>query len=327
MATAATVSVDTVGSGQEAPAGTRSARAVSIVTVELMSSATAAASNGDNQSVVAGAGVELAAQRSGEGPAVLLTPGLGMPSSTWDICGLPQALIDAGFEVIRYTTRGMTPSSAPPAPYSVADFADDAAAVLDHFHIERATIVGYSMGCYTAQMLLRRRPALVHALVLFAGLQPSPVGAMVGEMELGLIERYGEVPREVLVFEQLLTTLHSPMLQDPSTVRGWQQVLSAGYESGWAGPDGFRGQLTASQEWISAGEPTPAHLAAIDVPTLVLAFEHDLFFPPALCEAAARQIPGARFAQIDDAGHGGIFTGPGDSVAMIVEFCRAHSPE
>jgi 3-oxoadipate enol-lactonase len=147
---------------------------------------------------------------------------------------------------------------------------------------------------------------------------------MVGEMELGLIERYGELPREVLVFEQLLTTLHLPMLQDPATVRGWQQALSAGYESGWAGQEGFKGQLTASQQWITSGEPTPEHLGAIDVPTLVLAFEHDLFFPPALCEATARLIPGAEFVRIDGAGHGGIFTAPGDSVARITNFCRAH---
>ncbi|MCV7089405.1 alpha/beta fold hydrolase [Mycobacterium interjectum] len=274
--------------------------------------------------VIAEPDVELAVQRSGEGPAVLLVGGLGMPSITWDICGLPRSLAGAGFQVIKYDARGMSPSSAPAAPYSVADLARDAAAILDHFGAERATVVGYSMGCYVAQTLLRIRPELVRALVLFAGLQPSPVGAMVGEMELGLIERYGEVPREVVVFEQLLTTLHTPMLQDPAMVQGWRQALSAGYESGWAGPDGFKGQLAASQQWITAGEPTPEHLGAIDVPTLVLAFEHDLFFPPALCAATARLIPEAEFAQIDGAGHGGIFTGPGDSVDRITKFCRAH---
>lgn len=289
-----------------------------------MSDSTGATPDQGFEFVVAESGVELAAKRSGAGPTVLLVGGLGMPSITWDVCGLPGALVDAGFQVIAYNARGMSPSSAPAAPYSVADLAGDAAAILDHFGVGRAMVVGYSMGCYTAQTLLRSRPELVQALVLFAGLQPSPIGAMVGEMELGLIERYGEVPREVLVFEQLLTTLHSPMLQDPATVQGWHQLLSAGYDSGWAGPDGFKGQLTASQQWITAGEPTPEHLHAIDVPTLVLAFEHDLFFPPALCEATARLIPAAEFVEIKGAGHGGIFTGPGDSVARITQFCSAH---
>ncbi|OBH95463.1 alpha/beta fold hydrolase [Mycobacterium sp. E2733] len=288
-----------------------------------MTDAAGATPNDGFEFVITEPGVELAVQRSGEGPTVLLVGGLGMPSITWSICGLPQSLVDAGFHVIAYNARGMSPSSAPPAPYSVPDLAADAAAILDHFEVDHAIVVGYSMGCYTAQTLLRSRPELVRALVLFAGLQPSPVGAMVGEMELGLIDRYGELPREVLVFEQLLTTLHLPMLQDPATVRGWQQALSAGYESGWAGQEGFKGQLTASQQWITSGEPTPEHLGAIDVPTLVLAFEHDLFFPPALCEATARQMPGAEFARIDGAGHGGIFTAPGDSVSRITSFCCA----
>lgn len=289
-----------------------------------MTDATGATPDDGFEFVTAEPGVELSVQRSGEGPAVLLVGGLGMPSITWNICGLPQSLVDAGFQVIAYNARGMSPSSAPAAPYSVADLAADAAAVLDHFQVDQAILVGYSMGCYTSQTLLRSRPELVRALVLFAGLQPSPVGAMVGEMELSLIERYGELPREVLVFEQLLTTLHLPMLQDPATVRGWQQALSAGYESGWAGQEGFKGQLMASQQWITSGEPTPEHLGAIDVPTLVLAFEHDLFFPPALCEETARLIPGAEFVTIDGAGHGGIFTAPGDSVTRITNFCRAH---
>ena len=295
-----------------------------VSTVELMTDAAGAMANGRFEFVIAEPGVELAVQRSGEGPTILLVGGLGMPSITWNICGLPQSLVDAGFQVIAYNARGMLPSSAPAAPYSVADLAADAAAILDHFKADQAIVVGYSMGCYTSQSLLRSRPELVRALVLFAGLQPSPVGAMVGEMELGLIERFGELPREVLVFEQLLTTLHLPMLQDPATVRGWRQALAAGYESGWAGPEGFKGQLTASQQWITSGEPTSEHLGAIAVPTLVLAFEHDLFFPPALCEATARLIPGAEFVRIDGAGHGGIFTAPGDSVVRITNFCRAH---
>ncbi len=295
-----------------------------LVTVAWMGDSAGTTPEDGFEFVIAEPGVELAVKRSGEGPAVLLVGGLGMPSVTWDICGLPDSLVDAGFQVLVYNARGIPPSSAPPAPYSVADLARDAAAILDHFQVPRATVVGYSMGCYTAQTLLRSRPELVDALVLFAGLAPSPVGAIVGEMELGLIERYGEVPREVLVFEQLLTTLHPPMLQDPSTVQGWHQMLSAGYDSGWAGPEGFKGQLTASQQWIAAGEPTPEHLRAVGVPTLVLAFEYDLFFPPALCEATARLIPAAEFARIDGAGHGGIFTGPGDSVARITEFCCAH---
>src|SRR5699024_764250 len=148
------------------------------------------------------------------------------------------------------------------------------------------------------------------AAVLFAGLQPKTVGEIAGEMELGLIERYGEVPRDGLVSEQLMTTLHPTPLQVQAADGGMPDVLSPG-DGGWTAPDGFRGQLTAAQQWITSREPQPEHLAQIQVPTLVLAFEYDLFFPPAQCRATASLIPGAQFVQIDGAGHGGLFTGPG----------------
>jgi 3-oxoadipate enol-lactonase len=273
--------------------------------------------------VTIGTGVTLGITRAGEGPTVLLNAGLGMPSLVWEICGLVPALVDAGFSVISYHARGLAPSSAPPSPYSVADLAADAAALLDHLEVDEAIVVGYSMGCYTTQAMLRSRPELVSAAVLFAGLQPTAIGALVGEMELSLIEQIGEIPRAVLVFEQLMTTLHTTLLQDPATVAGWREMLTAS-DGGWASPQGFKGQLTASYDWISAGEPLPEHLSVIDVPTLVLAFEHDLFFPPELSRQTAAHIPGSQFVQIDGAGHGGLFTGPGDSVDRIVEFCRAH---
>lgn len=268
-------------------------------------------------------GITLGANRVGEGPAVLLNGGLGMPSLVWDLCGLTTALVDAGFSVITYNARGLAPSSAPPAPYSIADLAGDAEALLDHYEITDAIVIGYSMGCYVTQSMLRSRPELVSATVLFAGLQPTAIGALVGEMEIGLIEQIGEIPRAVLVFEQLMTTLHTTLLQDPATVAGWRDILSAS-DGGWASPDGFKGQLMASYGWISAGEPLPEHLATIDIPTLVLAFEHDLFFPPAQSRETAALIPDSTFAQIDGAGHGGLFTGPGDSVERITAFCAQH---
>ena len=88
---------------------------------------------------------------------------------------------------------------------------------------------------------------------------------------------------------------------------------------------GLMGNLRASYDWITAGEPTSDRLSAIDIPTLVLAFEHDLFFPPAGCRAAAEQIPDARFAVVEGVGHGGFFTGQTDVVTRVVDFCREHA--
>lgn len=266
-------------------------------------------------------GLGLTAARVGTGPTVLLNPGMAMPLTTWELTGLPQALVDAGFSVITYSARGVAPSDAPPAPYSVASMADDAAALLDHFGVDEAILVGYSMGCYITQALVGLRPNLARGVVLCSGLASSEIGRLVNEMELDLIRRVGDVPAVVDAFETILTTLDPRSLQDQPTVRGWRDMLIDGASS-WTSPEGHHGQVAASNDWMQAGEPTPERLASITVPTLVLAYEHDLFFPPATSRAAAELIEGAQFAQIDGFAHGGIMLDPQHTAtAHIVEFC------
>ncbi|GAA2391094.1 alpha/beta hydrolase [Gordonia cholesterolivorans] len=268
------------------------------------------------------ADVRIAATRVGEGPTVLLNGGLGMPAGVWQFTGVPAALVEAGFSVITYSARGLVPSSAPPAPYSVPEMADDAAAVLGHFGVDDAVIAGYSMGCYISQVLASSWPGRIRGLAMIAGLRSSAIGEMVNEMELGLIERLGEIPEAVAVFEQLMTTLGPGMLGDDLTVRAWREVLTAG-EPVWASPDGLKGQLSASHGWMLAKEPTPERLAAIDVPALVVAYQHDVFFPPSGSREAASHMPIADFHELDGLAHGGLMLDPDRrATALLVEFCR-----
>lgn len=267
-------------------------------------------------------GLRVEVHRSGDGPAVLLNGGLGQPAAVWEYTGMIGALTAAGFSTIAHNARGVAPSSAPPGPYSAADLADDAAALLDALGLDDAVVVAYSMGCYVTQELIARHPGRVRATALVAGLQPSPIGELVGRMEIGLLDAYGTIPEDVMTFEQLVTTLHPALLQDPASVRGWSDILASSGQV-WTDDVGLRGNLMASYDWITAGEPTAERLAAIDVPTLALAFEHDLFFPPEGCRTAAATIPGARFGVVDGVGHGGFFTGQTDVVTRVVDFCRA----
>jgi hypothetical protein len=87
------------------PSATRGSTAPPVSTLALMNDPGTTA-NDRFELVIAEPGVELAVQRSGEGPTVLLVGGLGMPSITWEICGLPRFLVDAGFQVIAYNRAG-----------------------------------------------------------------------------------------------------------------------------------------------------------------------------------------------------------------------------
>ena len=77
-----------------------------------------------------GNGVTLGVERAGSGPAVLLVGGLGQPAGVWEFTGVSGALVEAGFEVISYSARGVAPSSAPEPPYTVDDLAFDAQCLL-----------------------------------------------------------------------------------------------------------------------------------------------------------------------------------------------------
>lgn len=98
---------------------------------------------------VAREGVTLSAMVSGQadGPAILLSNSLG---ATLDMWAPQRQMLGARYRVIGYDTRGHGQSSTPEGPYSFADLTADALAVLDHFDVGKADIMGLSLGGMTA---------------------------------------------------------------------------------------------------------------------------------------------------------------------------------
>ena len=70
------------------------------------------------------------------------------------------------FDMLAYDQRGLGRTSKPDRPYSMAEYADDAAALLDHVGWPEALVVGVSFGGMVAQELVLRHPARVRRLVL-----------------------------------------------------------------------------------------------------------------------------------------------------------------
>ena len=110
-----------------------------------------------------------------DGPAVVLSNSLGSTHVMW----APQlAELEERFMVIRYDTRGHGKSPVPAGPYSIDDLADDVIALLDGLGVERAHIVGLSLGGMTAMRLAARNPERVDRLVLLCtGAQLPPAEA------------------------------------------------------------------------------------------------------------------------------------------------------
>jgi 3-oxoadipate enol-lactonase len=110
-------------------------------------------------------GIELYYEVHGEGPPLLLIPGLGAHVRMFS--GVLSALAETR-QVVTFDPRGAGRSGKPDTPYSIGGMADDAAGLLDLLGIENTTVVGYSMGGRIALSLALDHPGLVGRLVLAA---------------------------------------------------------------------------------------------------------------------------------------------------------------
>jgi fatty-acyl-CoA synthase len=108
-------------------------------------------------------GVRLYYETSGAGRPLLLVQGLGYDHRPY--FWLAEAL-KKDFRVVLFDNRGVGRSGVPPGPYSIEQMADDAAALLDRLGIEKASVLGVSLGGYIAQMLALRHPQRVERLII-----------------------------------------------------------------------------------------------------------------------------------------------------------------
>ncbi len=262
-----------------------------------------------------GRGITLCYETFGEpsAPPALLIMGLGTQMIAWhdDFC---QQLAERGLYVVRFDNRdigrsthvsGRPPTvaqlltrSARAARYSLADMADDAAALLAELELAPAHVIGASMGGMIAQTLAVRHPRSVRSLVsimsntgsrrsgqpalrvypIFVGRRPSGHDAFIEHME------------------RLFKVIGSPGF--PRDSEDMHAIATASYERD-SDPSGPGRQLAAI---IAAGDRT-AEIARIATPTLVIHGSADPLIAPSGGRATARAIPGAELMIVEGMGH------------------------
>ncbi len=252
-------------------------------------------------------------------PPILLIMGFGAQLTLWPD-EFVEALVGRGFRVIRYDNRDIGLSHkfdgvkapglikltllgklgfTPKVPYMLADMADDGAGLLDALGIERAHVVGASMGGMIAQHVAARHADKCLSMTSImsttgnAKLPPAKKEAM----EV-LVKRPKSTEEEVLVAHgmKLARTIGSPGY--PGDEERLREKVAAGIRRSFY-PEGPTRHLSA----IVADGDRRAMLRSIEVPTLVLHGEDDPLVP---CEAGhdtAACIPGAKIRTIPGWGH------------------------
>ena len=234
-------------------------------------------------------GIQLSYDEVGADLPIVFLHAFPLDRSMW----APQvgALVRQG-RCIAPDLRGFGASTTAP-PYSMDQYADDVAALLDLLGAPGAVVVGLSMGGYAAFAFWRRHRARVRALVL-ADTRPAGDTDEGREKRRRLIEvaraRGSGTVAEMQIGSMVGETTRQRRPEVVETVRAMMAAAPV---------DGIVGALEAM---MARPDSTPT-LATIDVPTLIIVGDEDALTPPKDAQAMHEKIRGSRLEVIAQAGH------------------------
>jgi 3-oxoadipate enol-lactonase len=252
--------------------------------------------------------VSLYYELEGTGERLLLISGTGQDLRRARLGGAPGF---EAFELLQFDQRGLGQSEVPEGPYTMADYADDAAGLLDAVGWKDCLVMGVSFGGMVAQELAIRHGERVDRLVLAC---TSAGGA--GGASYPLHELVDLGPDESLRQRlEIIDTRWDATWRDanPDMVRLIGEGMRGFGAGGDAtdGPTGLRLQLEARAQHDTSGR-----LGQIRCPTLVCGGRFDGIAPAANSEFLAQAIPGAHL-RLFDGGHIFFMQDPAAFPAML----------
>jgi len=273
--------------------------------------------------------IQIEVQISGpeNGPVILLNRGLGSQLTTW-----PEAFCEGlagdGYRVIRFDNRDCglsqkmgrceTDNVIPEPSYNLYDMAADTVGVLDALKIERAHILGCSMGGMIVQIVAAKFPERVISLtsIMSSGGEADPTRSGTPEVSGGLTALWpASSDREAIIAkfmsEYFLYGTRTYRLSKaevlPFVIKDMERCYC---------PGGYLRQYAALKSLVDRQD----ELKSIICPALIIHGDEDFLLPVSCGERAAELIPGATFKLIKGMGH----DMPGPVLAEINAYVHAH---
>ncbi len=249
-------------------------------------------------------------------PTLLLIMGFTAQLTAWDerFCRI---FADAGFHVVRFDNRDCGLSTkldgqvadigavmaavfadqpAPPVPYTLSDMAADAMGLLDHLGIEKAHVMGASMGGMIAQHVAIEHPHRVLSLVSVMSQPGEPeVGQPAPEAAEALLAPPPTDRQAYIDSAPRWMLWQSKKYRDEAKVK---ENAARDFDRSFY-PEGSTRQLAA----IYASGRRTQMLQQLDVPTLVVHGLDDTLITPSGGERTAELVPGAHLMMVSDMGH------------------------
>ncbi|MDX1366780.1 alpha/beta hydrolase [Pseudomonas sp.] len=232
-------------------------------------------------------GCQLHYEEYGKGAPVLLVHGLGSSTRDWEY-QLPE--LAAHYRVIAIDIRGHGRSDKPRERYSIAGFAEDVAALIEHLGLDRVHLVGISMGGMIGFQLGVDRPELLKSLCI---VNSGPEVKAKSPRDFLEIAKRWSLSR-LLSLDTIAKALGKLLFPKPE-----QAELRRKIEERWPLND-KRAYLASLDAIIGWG--VRERLARITCPTLVIAADRD-YTPITQKEAYVKEMPNARLLVIEDSRH------------------------
>ncbi len=258
-------------------------------------------------------GIQIEYEIAGSGAPLLLIAGLGYDRWMWHkmVPGLAQQ-----FRVITYDNRGVGGTDKPAGPYTAEMLADDAAALLTALDIDRAAVMGHSMGGFVAQAFALKYPQRLTRLILSATNFGGPRHVPITPEALAVLMDVSGDPLQRLRRGIVISTAPGFAAAHPEIIDEWLAYRAAHPID----PAGYQAQLAIGMGLLAEAAAFERRLPQVQAPTLILFGAADKVVPPANADLLAAQIPHSRVEILANAGHFFPLETPAAANAAITAF-------
>lgn len=257
--------------------------------------------------------VEVSYERAGSGAPMLLIMGMSGSRLTWGEPFLAELRRD--FDVIAYDNRGVGESSWVREPFTIAELAGDAVALLDSLELDSVHVAGISMGGMIAQELALAHPERVRTLTLGCTYCGGPGAALTAEPVVRrLTEAIMSGDRARALRTSWEVNVSSAVAADAASFARFSETV---LKRPVAVP------VIMAQMRAIAQHDTSARLPGLSMPTLVVHGSLDEMLPVENAGVIADLIPRARLELMDGVGHLFFWEQPARSAALVRDHVTA----
>jgi len=254
--------------------------------------------------------IEIYYEQHGHGEPLLLITGLSADHTAWlnVLDGL-----SVNFQVTIFDNRGAGMTSCPDKPYTTEQMADDTAGLMQALNIDKAHIIGHSMGSCIAQQLAIRHPEKINKLILYASAAKlDPRSLYILQERIRLWEKH--YPNEDIYRSILIPWGYSKhFLNSPENIEQVLELLKINKAS--ITLTGYKHQLAALSH-----HDTLTLLSQIHTATLVLSMSEDILTTPTDGRYLAAHIDNAEYHEVDAQAHVFHFEAPQAFIDIVIQF-------